>query len=97
MHPQTDEDPLEDYLKTTPTIPDQVFEALPNIIREGARAFTDKRKRDVFRLLLVALIEPFVHHPMVVRWGIQGNMDFLKGKKSWGEMTRTGFTKKEQK
>lgn len=48
MHPQTDEDPLEDYLKTTPTIPDEVFEALPNIIKEGARAFTDKRKRDVF-------------------------------------------------
>lgn len=56
-----------------------------------------KRKMDVFRLLLVALIEPFVHHPMVVRWGIQGNMDFLRGKKSWGEMTRTGFTKKEKK
>ena len=25
----TDEDPLEDYLKTTPTIPDEVYEALP--------------------------------------------------------------------
>lgn len=48
LHPQTDEDPLEDYLKTTPTIPDEVFEALPHIIKEGARAFTDKRKRDVF-------------------------------------------------
>jgi len=56
-----------------------------------------KRKRDIFKLLLVALIEPFIHHPMVVRWGIQGNIDFLKGKKSWGDMTRTGFTKKEKK
>ena len=43
-----DDDPLEDYLKTTPTIPDEVFEALPHILKEGARAFTDKRKRDVF-------------------------------------------------
>ena len=48
LQPQTDEDSLEDYLKTTPTIPDEVFEALPYIFKKGARAFTDKRKRDVF-------------------------------------------------
>ena len=45
---QTNEDSLEDYLKITPTIPDEVFEALPHILKEGSRAFTDKRKRDVF-------------------------------------------------
>ena len=45
---QHEEDPLEDYLKTTPTIPDEVYEALPHLLKEGARAFTDKRKRDVF-------------------------------------------------
>ena len=44
----TDEDSLEDYLKTTPTIPDEVYEALPELLRQGARAFTDRRKRDVF-------------------------------------------------
>lgn len=48
LPPPTEEDPLEDYLKTTPTIPDEVFEALPHILKEGAKAFTDKRKRDVF-------------------------------------------------
>lgn len=48
LQPNTEEDPLEDYLKTTPTIPDEVFEALPHILKEGAKAFTDKRKRDVF-------------------------------------------------
>ena len=48
LQPQTDEEPLKDYLKTTPTIPDEVFEALPYIFKKGARAFTDKRKRDVF-------------------------------------------------
>lgn len=45
---QHEEDPLEDYLKTTPTIPEEVYEALPHLLKEGARAFTDKRKRDVF-------------------------------------------------
>ncbi|MEI8049185.1 MAG: DUF3987 domain-containing protein [Bacteroidota bacterium] len=52
----TDEDPLEDYLKTTPTIPDEVYEALPELLKQGASAFTDKRKRDVFFTAAIAII-----------------------------------------
>ena len=52
----TDEDPLEDYLKTTPTIPDDVYEALPELLKQGASAFTDKRKRDVFFTGAIAII-----------------------------------------
>jgi len=51
-----DEDPLEDYLKTTPTIPDEVYEALPHILKEGSIAFSDKRKRDVFFTGAIAII-----------------------------------------
>ena len=51
-----DDDPLEDYLKTTPTLPDVVFENLPYILKEGARAFTDKRKRDVFFTGAISII-----------------------------------------
>lgn len=51
-----DEDPLEDYLKTTPTIPDEVYEALPYILKEGSIAFSDKRKRDVFFTGAIAII-----------------------------------------
>ena len=51
-----DDDPLEDYLKNTPTLPDAVFENLPYILKEGARAFTDKRKRDVFFTGAIAII-----------------------------------------
>lgn len=41
--------PITDFLKTTPTIPDDVFQTLPHLIQEGVRAFrNDKRKRDVF-------------------------------------------------
>ena len=53
---QPDDDPLEDYLKTTPTIPDEVYEALPHILKEGARAFTDKRKQDVFFTGAISII-----------------------------------------
>jgi len=37
-----------DYLKATPTYNDDIFEALPDILRNGAAAFTQKRERDVF-------------------------------------------------
>lgn len=54
--PQHEEDPLEDYLKTTPTIPDAVYEALPLILKEGSKAFSDRRKRDVFFTGAIAII-----------------------------------------
>ena len=51
-----DDDPLEDYLRTTPTLSDAIFENLPYILKEGARAFTDKRKRDVFFTGAISII-----------------------------------------
>jgi hypothetical protein len=51
-----DEEPLEDYLKNTPTIPDEVFETLPFLLKEGTKVFTDKRKRDVFFTSAIAIL-----------------------------------------
>ena len=56
LQPLPEEDPLEDYLKTTPTIPDAVYDALPLLLKDGARAFTDKRKRDVFFTGAISII-----------------------------------------
>jgi biofilm PGA synthesis N-glycosyltransferase PgaC len=50
--------------------------------------------KDYFKLLIVALIEPFYFHPVVVYCALKGNLEKMKGVKSWGEMTRGGFTKK---
>jgi cellulose synthase/poly-beta-1,6-N-acetylglucosamine synthase-like glycosyltransferase len=50
--------------------------------------------KDYFKLLIVALIEPFYFHPVVVFCALKGNWEKIKGVKSWGEMTRGGFTKK---
>jgi poly-beta-1,6-N-acetyl-D-glucosamine synthase len=50
--------------------------------------------RDLSKLLLIALIEPIVYHPLTVYWAIRGNIDMITGKKSWGTMTRAGFTPK---
>jgi cellulose synthase/poly-beta-1,6-N-acetylglucosamine synthase-like glycosyltransferase/phosphoglycerol transferase MdoB-like AlkP superfamily enzyme len=51
-----------------------------------------KRRMDILRLLLAALIEPFYFHPFVVWSSIQGYIDLLKKKGGWGDMKRRGFT-----
>ena len=46
----------EDYLKKSVTIPDHLFESLPDILKEGAKAFTERRKRDVFFTTALCII-----------------------------------------
>lgn len=53
-----------------------------------------KQKRNVRKLLLTVLTEPFVFHPFIVWSAIEGFIDLILKEKSWGEMTRTGFGKK---
>lgn len=45
------------------------------------------------KLLFVAAIEPLYFHPFTVYSALKGNWEKFKGTKSWGEMTRGGFTK----
>ena len=51
-----EQQPKEDYLKNTPIIPQHIYDALPDILKEGASAFTDNRKRDVFFTGALAVI-----------------------------------------
>ena len=53
-----------------------------------------RKPTDIFKLILTAMAEPILAHPRMVWWAIMGNIDLIKGKKNWGEMTRTGFQKK---
>ena len=50
-----------------------------------------KKRKEIFKLLAAALVEPFVFHPFVVWSAVKGNIDLLRKKNSWGEMTRQGF------
>ncbi|NCB08024.1 MAG: glycosyltransferase family 2 protein [Bacteroidia bacterium] len=53
-----------------------------------------KKRRMIIKLILTSWIEPILYHPLVVYWGIRGNIDyFIRRKKTWGKMTRTGFAK----
>ena len=46
----------EDYLKKSVTIPDHLFESLPDILKDGTKAFTERRKRDVFFTTALCII-----------------------------------------
>ncbi|MCK0131290.1 glycosyltransferase family 2 protein [Flavobacteriaceae bacterium F08102] len=54
-------------------------------------------KKPKYMLILIgtALLEPFLYHPFVMWAAIKGNIDFLRGKKSWGEMSRKGLTNRD--
>jgi cellulose synthase/poly-beta-1,6-N-acetylglucosamine synthase-like glycosyltransferase len=50
-----------------------------------------KAKGDLAKLVLTAILEPFIFHPFVVWSAIKGNIDYLQKKNIWGEMTRAGL------
>jgi len=56
-----------------------------------------KNSKDIFRLVMAALLEPFMFHPFVVWSAIMGNLDLLRNKNTWGEMTRQGFNQPKPK
>ncbi|WP_224483972.1 glycosyltransferase family 2 protein [Robertkochia aurantiaca] len=50
-----------------------------------------KKPKYIYKLVLTALLEPILYHPLVFWSALRGNIDLLRGKKSWGQMTRQGF------
>jgi cellulose synthase/poly-beta-1,6-N-acetylglucosamine synthase-like glycosyltransferase len=56
-----------------------------------------KRKREVLYLIFTGLLEPLFFHPLTVYWSIRGNIDYLRGVRSWGKMDREGFKQKKKK
>ena len=54
-----------------------------------------KRPKHMLKLVVTALLEPILYHPVTVWSAVKGNYDLITGKKSWGEMTRAGFAQKK--
>lgn len=51
-----------------------------------------KTWKEVIGLALMAFLEPFVYHPLIVFFALKGYFNFMTGKKhSWGNMQRQGF------
>ncbi len=48
--------------------------------------------KDIFKLIIAAILEPFIYHPLIVFYGLKGYITFLRGKElNWGSMTRAGL------
>lgn len=54
-----------------------------------------KNPVDMLKLILISFMEPFFYHPFIMYSAIRGNIDLFRGKKSWGEMSRVGLSKKK--
>lgn len=55
-----------------------------------------EKKREVFKLCLAAMVEPFAYHPLVLFFSLRGNWFFFTNSKlTWGDMTRIGFKRKK--
>ena len=54
-----------------------------------------RKKRDVFKLIATAFIEPFFY-PVHTYFAVRGNIEALRGKKGWGKAERGGFDKKKK-
>lgn len=51
-----------------------------------------KKPKYIFRLIGTAFAEPLFYHPFVMWAAIKGNIDLIRGKKTWGAMSRTGLS-----
>ncbi|MHA6727381.1 sulfatase-like hydrolase/transferase [Chryseobacterium sp. A301] len=65
-----------------------VFAILVDLLSE--QVYT--KRKDLTRLFVTALVEPIYFHPIVVKAGVQGFVDYFKKRHQWGEMKRQGFS-----
>lgn len=54
------------------------------------------KRKDFLTLIFTAVIEPFYFHPVVVKAGVRGFIDYFKKSHAWGEMTRQGFSQEDK-
>lgn len=52
-----------------------------------------RKRRDFGKMFVAALLEPIYFHPLTVFAALKGYYEKIRGKKTWGEMTRKGFNK----
>lgn len=64
-----------------------------SLLTEEVTFYQYTKRKDYLKLIYAALLEPITFHPFVVYSAIKGNIDMIKGKKTWGDMTRKGLSK----
>ncbi|WP_395048886.1 glycosyltransferase [Flavobacterium sp.] len=65
------------------------------IVSEELTFHQYKKKATGFKLVLIAILEPLVNHPVILYSAIIGNIDYyFNKKKKWGKMVRKGINNK---
>lgn len=72
-----------------------VFMSVLALIAEEFSYHKYSRRSDTAKLVLTALLEPVLYHPLILINVLKGYLDLLLGKKSWGNMKRKGFRKNQ--
>ena len=52
-----------------------------------------KKTSYTYKLVLTAFLEPIIFHPFILWSSLKGNIDLIRGRKSWGDMSRAGLGK----
>ncbi|WP_318312834.1 glycosyltransferase family 2 protein [Flagellimonas crocea] len=56
-----------------------------------------KKTSYTYKLIFTAFLEPILFHPFILWASLKGNIDLIRGKKSWGNMSRAGLGKMGEK
>lgn len=70
-----------------------VFLSLMALVMAELVIFRTTRKRDMLALVFAAIAENFGYRQLNLLWRIEGIWQYLRKRKGWGEMTRTGFNR----
>lgn len=71
-----------------------LFFSMLSIYAEESTFKKYESKKDIFKLVWAAILEPFIFHPFTIYAALKGNWQKIRGSHSWGDMTRKGFEKK---
>lgn len=72
-----------------------VFLSMMALVLAEMVLFKTTRKRDMLMLAFAAIAENFGYRQLNLLWRIEGVWQYFRKQQAWGEMTRTGFTKKK--
>lgn len=72
-----------------------VFLSMSALVLAELALFRTTRKRDMVLLAFAAIAENFGYRQLNLLWRIEGIWQYFRKQKSWGEMTRTGFTQRK--
>jgi cellulose synthase/poly-beta-1,6-N-acetylglucosamine synthase-like glycosyltransferase len=72
-----------------------VFLSMMALVLAELALFKTTRRRDMALLAFAAIAENFGYRQLNLLWRIEGIWQYLRKQQAWGEMTRTGFTKKK--